>query len=694
MALFFLIGWAVLYLLIPRGASFHYEFQKGKPWPYSTLRAPFSYPIYKSETALKLDISQMQKSVRPVFRFDESVGRNLLPELASSARTAYSIYRDSLLSTTTKRGVNIPQNLFTHQDSARFVEVISYIYRMGIVRNESVLPYSHGGEFSVLRGRTLYEVWFDNVYSPRSAASLLSRELYVAASDPLRMDFWKDLDLSEHFSENLLYDSLLTANLRQSAIQKIPLAQGAVSQGEVIIEQGAIVGETEYAQLESLRKELRERHGGNARTNGWHEAGYALLLLVMLSLYILFLEEADRQVLKHNRKLLFLLLLQVSTIGAGLLMLRMAPDYIYMLPLAILPLLIRSFFSSRLAFTTFVFSVGTLALFIPDSYLFASLSLTAGVVAIFGIKSINRRSRLFESIGLIFLAYVVQYTILKLIFEGSITSINPRMYIHFVVNALLCLSTYLLMYPVERLFGFVSFATLMELSDTNRSLLRALAERAPGTFQHCLQVANLAEAAARHLNCDALLARTGALYHDIGKMQHPEYFTENQAPGENPHNALSDRESAEIILRHVTDGVVMARRHQLPEEIINFITTHHGTTRVEYFYREYKRKHPGEEVHPEWFTYPGPRPFSKEMAIVMMADSVEASSRSLPEYTHETIRLQVDGIITGHQAEDQYNEADLTLREINEIKELFIRKLENIYHSRIQYPKDPDESSR
>lgn len=688
-----LAGGAVLFLLLPRTGRLLYEYQRGRIWLHKTLRAPFDYPLYKSETVLRQERERLRGTIRPVFRHDTEVVSSVRHAVEGALRTDYARYYDSLLREAVRRGRNVPKRqLFSEAEYARFSEILAYLYQMGVVRPESVLAHSSNGEFSIMRGRTLYDVWLDDTYSPNSAATLLSHEMVQACEAEYKASFWSDFPLEVYLTPNLEYDSVVSAGVRKTAMESVSLALGMVSRGEVIVERGQVVTDLEASKLESLRYELYQRDTAFDRSRVWQEVGYALMIVLILGIYLLFLDATDRSLLRIYRQFLFLILLFVGSVAVGFVMLRYAPAYLYMLPLAIVPLLIRSFFTPRLAFTTFIVSVSTLALFVADSFSFFFVTLLAGSVAIYGVKNITRRSRLFESMGLVFLAYSVSYTLLQLILEGTLSMVMPQLYGHFAVNALLCLGVYLLMYPVERLFGFVSTATLMELGDSNRPLLRDLAERAPGTFQHSMQVANLAESAASLIGANSLLVRTAALYHDIGKMNRPEYFTENQLGGSSPHAHLSEKESAEIIVAHVTDGVSMAHRHGLPEVIIDFIRTHHGTTRTEYFYRTYRSKHPQEEDHPEWFTYPGPRPFTPEMAILMMADSVEAASRSLKVVTEETLTGLVQGIIAHQQGAGQFDEADISLKDIAQIKQLFIDKLTNIYHSRIAYPEDPDKA--
>lgn len=446
-----------------------------------------------------------------------------------------------------------------------------------------------------------------------------------------------------------------------------------------------------FQKLESLRREMQSR----ARRGVWAfatEAGYLLLLLIVFALYYLFIRTCYPEILQRegDKKVLFLMLTSGLFVLMGFLVLNFSAGGLYIIPLAIVPLLVRVFFDARMAFVTYLQITMLIAFFAPDSFTYASIMLIAGAVAVMMVKTSYRRGRLFQLVLLVLLAYLVAYCTISIIQEGTWRSINLSTVGFLGLNALLTLATYQLMAPIEKIFGFISNTTLMELCDSNQPLLRELAEKAPGTFQHSMQVASLAEEATAKLGGNSLLARTGALYHDIGKINHPEFFTENQVHGMSPHSKLGYMESAQIIIRHVTDGVEMAQKHHLPRQIIDFIRTHHGTSQVKYFFIKYKGTHENGEQAIAEFTYPGPRPFSKEMAILMMADSVEAASRSLTVINRETILDLINKIINGQQAAGQFNDADITFKEVEEIKDIYLRKLENVYHSRIAYPEDSD----
>jgi putative nucleotidyltransferase with HDIG domain len=405
----------------------------------------------------------------------------------------------------------------------------------------------------------------------------------------------------------------------------------------------------------------------------------------MLVLYM-FLRRFRKEVLESNMRIAFILLIVLMMVIIATASLRFGLFSIYVLPFAILPIVLNTFFDSRLALFVHFITILLVGFFVPNGFEFVLLNVVAGMVAIISLTDAYRRSKLVVTAAFVILTYSVIYMGIGLVQEGDLRQIDYTYFSWFGVNGLLILISYPLIYVFEKTFGFISDATLMELSDTNQPLLRKLAENAPGTFQHSLQVANLAEEAVHHVGGNPLLVRTGALYHDIGKMDEPLYYIENQSSAINPHDNLEFEQSARIIIDHVRKGVELAKKNKLPEPIINFIRTHHGTTTVQYFYRSFLRKYPEAEVDVQKFSYPGPRPDSKETAIVMMADSVEAASRSLKSITEITIDKLVDNIITSQMTDEQYNEAQITFKDITTIKEVFKKRLQNIYHVRISYP--------
>lgn len=690
--LYFLGALTLVYLFIPRTQRLHYEVQRGKVWTHATVKAPYDFPIYKKPETYAKERRTILESVKPIFREDTTVVRLVTPKVVQLAKLECIKWRDSLSAKHPPSQTLSTNATLSSERIERLEGVLQYLYKVGILESASLLKIAATSEFSVLRGPIAYETSLENVYTPKLATAFIAQEMAKSLDDSIAQSLWFQFDPIPLLEQNLLYDSALTQRLREEKLANLSKTRGVVRMGEKIIEKGDVVTEEAYVRLTSLQREMNTRH----RTGVWiwiNEIGYIILLSVAFVMLYLFLRKNSPQILTHNKQILFTLLLTTTTIVSAFLIIQHLPMALYVVPFAIVPLLTRTFLNSRLAFALLLISVCVVGFFAPDSYRFTLINLVAGSIPVFTVTKIYRRGGLFQTVGLILLAYLLMYITITTIQDASIKAVNPYTLSLFAVNALLILASYQLMYPMERIFGFISNATLMELCDFNQRLLRELAEKAPGTFQHSMQVANLAEAAAAEIDGNPLLARTGALYHDIGKINHPEYFVENQELGINPHKTLTEIESAEIIIRHVADGVKIAHKHNLPEQIIDFIKTHHGTTRTEYFYRTYLKKHPDAINSGEQFQYPGPKPHSKETAILMMADSVEAASRSLKSFTKETLRELVDAIITSQQVKYQFSNADITFRQITTIKEVFCRKLENFYHTRIEYPEEPKTPS-
>jgi putative nucleotidyltransferase with HDIG domain len=457
-----------------------------------------------------------------------------------------------------------------------------------------------------------------------------------------------------------------------------------IQKGELIISKGELINDEKFEILESLKKEYLE--GKNKHVGHWNIfLGQIFLVgLALLSIF-LFLYHFRKDIVADNKRIVFILLL-IVIMHFGV-YLTNTTNYIsiYAIPFCVLPIIIRTFYDTRLASFIHIITIITIGLSLSNSFEFIYLQIIAGTLTIFSIVNMNKRSQLFGTSLVIFISYFIGYISFQLIYEGSFSEIKFNQIGSFALSAMLTLFTYPLIYLFEKMFGFVSDVTLMELSDTNNPLLRELANKAPGTFQHSLQVANLAESAIFEIGGNALLTRAGALYHDIGKMDNPLYFIENQTTGINPHDELDFEESAKIIINHVKKGIEKAKKHNLPDSVIDFIRTHHGDTMVQYFYRSYIKHFPDEIIDESLFSYPGPRPYSKETAVLMMADSVEAASRSLSKKDAESIEKLVDSIIDYQIKEEQFINADITFKDISQIKKIFKKKLQNIYHTRIEY---------
>jgi hypothetical protein len=493
------------------------------------------------------------------------------------------------------------------------------------------------------------------------------------------------MNLNEYIRPNLLYDEQMTALVRQEKLQELTLTQGMVQAGQRIIARGELISASEFLIIESLRREYESNPNVGKNYLVVYLGQFLLISMVFLSLFW-FIYYFRKDILTSRSKTFF----TVSLIVVMVALTRAASNNdavsVYVIPFVIVPIFLKTFIDSRFALFMHMITLLLAGFWVPNSYQFVLMNFLAGLVGIFSLRSYYKRGILFYTATFVFATYALVYVLVSIMQEGDLSQINWINILWLAGNGLLILTVYPLVFLFERIFGFLSDATLFELSDTNQPLLRKLAETAPGTFQHSMQVANLAEEAILKVGGNSLLVRAGALYHDIGKMENPHYFIENQHEGSNPHNELDFRSSARVIIDHVAHGVEIARKHKLPARIVEFISTHHGTSTVQYFYRSFLNANPEENVDINEFRYPGPKPPSKENAVLMMADSVEAASRTLKSYTPETINTLVENIVAHQAEEDQFSDANLTFADITRVKAIFKNRLSNIYHSRIEYP--------
>lgn len=677
---------ALLYALVPRTVRFHYEFQKGKVWTYPSLKAPYDYPLYLTAQEAQAQREEITSRIWPVFRMEPQVEQEVAQGLEDYIDTALC----PLLEGGQRSDELGKQALLANCDSLHhdIAQLVTLVYTQGVIGGATLQGHARNGRFSILRQHISYQTQPRDVFTPRQVVKQLTAALHRHA--PASLDAHLDtLYLRQLIKENLEYDSALTTQLREEQLRTLSRAEGMVHAGEKIIDQGELVNEVNYQKLTSLEREFAARAKAGVRQWGAEIANVLIVLLAFVG-FCAFLYVYDVRILANTKHFLFLLLVIMLEVSVAYLVIRFAPSVLYLVPCVAGAFLVKTFFDGRVAFVGHLVAISLVAMYASNSFEFFLLNLVAGSVAIFTLQTIYRRAKLFLSVCYVLLAYVGTLALLALLKDGTLLEIPPLTLALFAGNAFLTLAVYPLMYPLEKLFNFLSATTLMELSDVTQPLLRKLAEKAPGTFQHSLQVANLAEEAAIAIGANPLLVRVGALYHDIGKMDTPEYFTENQSPNSNPHNKLTELESVKVIIAHVTNGMKIARSYGLPAQVCDFIVTHHGTRRAEYFYRKYRAAHMEEPDTPELFTYPGPKPFSKETVVLMMADSVEAASRSLDHFTQEDLQVLVENIVNYQQMDDQYDESDVSFRDIATIKRIFINKLLNIYHTRIAYPPDPN----
>jgi len=663
--LLFISATILIVYLFPKSGKFKYNFEKGKPWQSENLYAPFNFAIKK--TVDEIDIEKELLTAKSVLYFD--LDDNIKNKVKNDYKTQfYNTIPDSL-----------PANQLN--DLYKSGEIIlKDLYKYGILSENYVFPADKS--CVVLNERTETTTTnFSNFIKLDQVSKLLDNKLDIDDSDGYKT---KLIALFFDIVEpNLIYNKQLTENALQDELNKIAYARGSIEKETLIISKGEVVEGDKYQILKSLESEYKSQVWNESNYN-WIIFAYTLLVALALLMLLLFLRKYRIDVYENNTKVTFIFFNIILMVLITTLVVNYNSQYIYIVPICILPLVLKAFFDARLGLFAHVITVLLLGSIVPNSYEYMFLQIIAGIVTILTVSELYKRANLFISVGQITLIYIIAYFAFFVIHEGSIDTMNWETFGLFVLCGLATLFVQPLIYAYEKLFGLVSDVSLLELSDTNSKLLKELSNKAPGTFHHSLNVANLAEASANEIGANAMLVRVGALYHDIGKMKNPTYFTENQSTGINPHDELSSKESARVIVNHVIDGIEIARKNNLPDRVIDFIRTHHGTSVVYYFYM--KEKAIDEDLNIEDFMYLGPKPFSKETAILMMCDSVEAASKSLKEPTTIKIDAFVENIINKQMENEQFLNANITFKEIQSIKKVLKHKLANIYHLRIEYP--------
>lgn len=649
---------AMVVYLLPRAGSFQYEIQAGKPWQYETLLAPYDFPIQKTQDELEEEETSLKAKIPRYF----SVNQDVLPTILDS----FDQYVAEL-------PASEPSNaLFVNWRTT-----IETMYGLGVVSFSETLFEE---EVALVNNTIKKIIKLTDLYTDIELKNELENQLSETS-----LNILSDASVQYLFTlitPNVYYDETLTTQFRSEAVAGIVPIRGLVTKGTRIIAKGEVVEGEKLKILQSLQLEFESQTWTQSNT-AWIILGYALLVIIPVLLLFVFLWRTRPLVFENNKRTTFLCVNILLMVLLTKVVVDVNTLYVYAVPICMLPLLLRTFFDTRIALFSLMIALFLIAFLVPNSFEFMFLQMMAGILASLTVNDLYRRAKLFISVGLIVGLYVVSYIAFTLIHDGNLNQLSYDVLLLFVINGLAILFVQPLIYIFEKVFGLVSDASLLELSDTNSKLLRELADKAPGTFQHSLQVANIAEAAANAIGANTLLTRVGALYHDIGKMKNPVFFSENQA-SYSPHDDLSSEVSAKIIIEHVLHGITLARKSKLPDRVVDFIRTHHGTTTVLYFYQQAKQNNV--EVDIEQFQYPGPNPFSKETAIVMISDGVEAASKSLKEPTADKIISFVDKIVQRLMDEKQFMEANITLREIETIKKVLVDKLISSYHLRVAYP--------
>ncbi|MFL0086645.1 HDIG domain-containing protein [Tenacibaculum maritimum] len=667
--LFLVTAISIVYLL-PKGGQFKYDFNKGKPWQYDNLYATFDFAIQKTSEEIDLEKKEIKENIKQFFEYDLDVFKEVK-----------ETFKDRVQLIKLNDELSLKEwNKLTEKGTI----IIDKVYDHGFLDVASQQKINNISDIVALRKKNEVEdISYKKLLSTKGVFKIITDNLgdtpYAYGQNQLLNI------LSEILKPNVSFDSSYTERGLNEALGNISYTKGKVSDGELIILKGDIVEGRKLNILNSLKKESESKVWTEANYN-WIVFGYAILVSLALLMLLLFLEKYRKEIFEDNNKVTFIFFNIFLMILIQTMVVKYNASYLYIVPLSILPIILKAFFDARLGLFAHVLTVLLLGFIVPNSFEFIYLHIIAGIVTILTVSELYRRANLFISIGQVTLIYMLTYFAFSIIKEGNASQINSTYFVLFAANGLLSFLSVFFIYFYEKVFGLMSDVTLLELSNTNSRLLRELNEKAPGTFQHSMQVANLAEAAANEIGANSMLVRTGALYHDIGKILNPMYFTENQSTGVNPHNDLSAKDSARIILDHVIKGIELAKKYKLPDRIIDFIRTHHGTSLVYYFYKKEQEENPGEEVDPKKFQYQGPIPFSKETAILMMCDAAEAASKSLKNPTAQSIDNLINKIIEKQKSEAQFVNSDITFREIELIKKVIKKKIMNIYHLRVEYP--------
>ena len=662
--LLLLVSCFLIVYLFPKGGTFKYEFQKGKPWQHPTLYAPFDFSIIKSESELEIEKKAIIDAQSKYYRADLSV--------VNEVKSSYVIQFNNFFKIPVSN--NDYNQLF---DYGKYL--IDELYKYGILP----VSFGHRGNNSVflIKGNNESTLNFNDFIRLEDLKNKLN-EYIVKSPFQEYLNIYYEL-LFEVVQPNISLDKKFTKNIIDQAIKKISVFRGLVQQNMKIISKGEMVEGEKHLSLLSLKNEYSSRLW-NQYSYYWIVFGYSILVLLTFLSLMLFINNYRPEIFDNNLEMTFIFLNVVIIIALTTIIVNFDVKLLYAVPICILPLILKTFFDPRLGLFTHVITILNLGFIVPNSFEFVFLQIMAGIVTILSITQLQNRANLFITVGRIVMIYLLCYISFTIIHEGGISNVNFVVIGLFLLNGLLTLFAQPLIYLYERIFKLVSDVSLLELSDTNSKLLKDLSNKAPGSFNHSLQVANLAETAAAEIGANTLLVRVGALYHDIGKMNNPAYFSENQTGGVSPHDQLTPDQSSKIIINHVKAGIEMAKQHKLPDRIIDFIRTHHGNSWVYYFYK--KAQETEQIINEKDFQYPGPKPFSKETAILMMSDSVEAASKSLREPTVDKIEQFVNSIIDKQIDEKQFNNCNITLSEIETVKKVLSKKLINVYHLRVEYP--------
>lgn len=659
----FIIGTvAIIVWLMPRSTNSSFKIEKGKPWSYSDLKAPFDFPIYKSDEAVKAERDSLMQQYEPYYIFNNDVIGKEIQQFVKDYNNGIPGLPNDYISIVANR--------------------LRSLYAQGIMNSSEYakLNKDTSQTIRIINGKNAASIQINKVHSVVSAYEQIFLDDALAA----HREILQKCNLNDYITPNLVYDKERSEASLNDLRNSIALASGLVQRGQKIIDRGDIVDTKTYDILMSFKKETLRRDTGKQKIS-LTIMGQIIYVFILVTCFTIFLTLFRKDYFEKMRSTTMLYALITIFVVFASLMVKHNLLHVYILPFAMVPIFIRVFMDSRTAFMAHITMILICASFLQSPLEFIAVELVAGLVAIFSLRELSSRSQLFWTAVFVTLAAGLTNLSIDWIRNNELISVSYSEYSYLGFNGILLFCSYPLLYLIEKAFSFTSNITLIELSDMNKALLRKMSEVAPGTFQHSIQVGNLAAEIANKIGGKSQLVRTGALYHDIGKIINPIYFTENQS-GVNPHEKMGAIESAQMIISHVTEGIKLAEKYNLPNVIKDFISTHHGQGKTKYFYVQYKNAHPNDVVDDLLFTYPGPNPFTKEQAVLMMADTVEAASRSLPDYTEKSIRELVEKLIDTQVAEGYFKECPITFRDIAYAKTVLIEKLKTIYHTRLSYP--------
>ena len=663
----------IIVLITPTKSSFRYEFQQGQYWKHETLISPFDFAIQKTDTELEEERTELKANHKLYFEYSEDVSVKMMSDMEENLRNKCK--DKDLTAQVTDHIVQEAGN------------ILNKIISNGVISNYNgeTNKQNEGLSIIVIKNNTAQEHEVNEYYTIKDVEAIVNTAIQQNANafSGDERDFVANI-IIKSISPNIIFDKKKTDEILTAQLEDVSLTKGLISKNDKIISKGELISADKFQILSSFRNEYEGNEIGRNRYAG--NIGQYLLVVISLFTMLLFIRNANKEIINENKKTLMIFTVILLMIAMTMGVLYINQKYLYIVPVCLSPILIRTFFDTKVSLYVFLVSIVIIGFSVPNSFEFVFYQLIAGMVAIISIEHLEKRSEFFVTALFVFLTYSAIYIAMTMVQNTNFLQIDYYRFIYFAINATMLLFAFPIVFILEKIFGAVSEISLMEYSNTNSKVLRELSKKAPGTFQHCFQVANIAEDLIHEIGGNALLVRAGSLHHDIGKLMSPMYFTENQSNNFNPLNEMSNEESAGIIINHVRDGIKIGHKYKIPEPIIDFIRTHHGTSKTKYFYNKEVNANLNREVDAEKFTYPGPLPYSRETAVVMMVDSVEAASRSLKDYTEESISNLVDNIIDSQIKDNQFLNSDITFSDIDRIKQFLKKKLQSIYHVRTAYP--------